>query len=171
MSKMEVRPTIKLVLTPADKTFEIIGWLLMVAFWVLIVSSYSSLPETIPIHYNGAGKANGFGGKAFILLVPIVATLLFIGLTVLNKFPHVFNYPVVITQDNAADQYSNATRLVRYFKIIVVCILGLLSFKTVQYAMGAKDFIGIWFLPLSMGLMFIPLIPIIISSLRQKKRL
>ena len=112
MSKMEVRPKIKLVLTPADKTFEIIGWLFIVAFSVLIVSSYSSLPETIPIHYNGAGKANGFGGKAFILLLPFVATLLFIGLTVLNKFPHVFNYSVVITQDKNTKDFHKINPLI-----------------------------------------------------------
>jgi len=111
---MEARPKIKLELTTADTTIEIVGWFLIVAVWGLTITNYSNLPDTIPIHYNGAGQADGFGGKATILTLPLIATILFIGVTILNKFPHVFNYPTNITQDNAFRQYTNATRLIRY---------------------------------------------------------
>jgi len=98
---MEERPKIKLELTTADNTFEIIGWLLIISVWGLTITNYANLPETIPTHYNGAGQADGFGGKATILTLPLIATVLFVGLTILNKFPHIFNYPTNITQDNS----------------------------------------------------------------------
>jgi len=165
---MEERPRIKLELTTVDKAFEIIGWLLIISVWGFTVKNYANLPETIPTHYNGAGQADGFGGKATILTLPLIATVLFVGMTILNKFPHIFNYPTNITQDNALRQYSNATRLLRYLKLIIVFIFGLIVFKVIQNANGEADGLGVWFLPLVLGLTFIPLIYFGIKSLKAK---
>ena len=166
---MEERPKIKLELTKADKILEIVGWLLIIVIWGFTITNYSNLPETIPTHFNGAGQTDGFGGKATILTLPLIATILFIGLTLLNKFPHVFNYPINITQDNAFKQYTNATRLIRYLKIIIVFIFGLIAFKTFQNANGEADGLGVWFLPLTMGLIFIPLIYFVSKSFKTKQ--
>lgn len=155
---MEERPKIKLEFTIADKIFEVFGWLLIVAVWFLTITNYANLTDTIPTHYNGEGQVDKYGGKATILILPIITTILFIGMTVLNKYPHVFNYPTNISQDNALRHYTNATRLIRYLKIIIVFIFGLITFKIIQNANGETNGLGIWFLPLTMGLIFIPLI-------------
>ena|ERR1035437_5408592 len=167
--KMEERPIIKLELTTADKIFELVGWLFIVAVWWLTIKNYSNLPDTIPTHYNGDGQADGFGGKTTIFTMPLAATILFIGLTILNKFPNIFNYPTNITQGNAFRQYTNATRLIRYFKLILVFIFGFITFKTIQNAKGEVDGLGVWFLPITMGLIFIPLIYFIVKSLKTKQ--
>jgi uncharacterized membrane protein len=165
---MDERPKIKLALTLADKLFEIVGWLLLLFIWGLTITNYASLPKTIPTHYNAAGQADGFGGKAFILTLPLLATILFIGLTLLNKFPQVFNYPTPVTQDNAFKQYTNATQLIRYLKLVIVVIFGLITFKTIQHANGASKGLGLSFLPLTLGLIFIPLMVFVIKSLKTK---
>lgn len=166
---MGERPKLKLELTKFDKTLEILGWTSILAIWVLIIINYTNLPDTIPIHYNGAGQVDGFGGKATILTLPLIATVLFIGLTILNKFPHVFNYPTNITQENALIQYINAARLIRYLKLIIVIIFGLIAFKTIQNVNGQADGLGVWFLPLTLGLIFIPLTYYIIKTLKTKQ--
>ena len=166
---MEERPRIKLELNTVDKAFEIIGWLLIISVWGFTVKNYANLPETIPTHYNGAGQADGFGGKATILTLPLIATVLFVGLTILNKFPHIFNYPINITQDNALRQYTNATRMIRYLKLIIVVIFGLIAFKTIQNANEQADGLGIWFLPMTLGLIFIPLIYFVVKSFKATK--
>ena len=165
---MEERPKMILELTIADKLFEIVGWLLIAVIWGLTIKNYSNLPETIPTHYNGAGQADGFGGKATILTLPLISTVLFIGLTILNKFPHLFNYPTNITQANAFRQYTNATRLIRYLKLIIVFIFGFIAFKTIQIANGETDGLGVWCLPLTLGLIFIPTIYFLINSFKTK---
>jgi len=91
---MQERPRLKIELTISDKIFEFVGWLLVILVWGLTIMNYSNLPNTIPTHYNALGQADAFGGKASILLLPIVATVLFIGITIINKFPHIFNYPI-----------------------------------------------------------------------------
>lgn len=170
LNDMNERPKIKLELTTYDKTLEILGWTSILAIWVLTISNYSNLPDTIPIHYNGAGQADGFGGKGNILTLPLIATVLFIGLTILNKFPYVFNYPTNITADNALRQYTNATRLLRYLKFIIVVIFGLIALQTIRNVNGQTSWLGVWFLPLTLGLIFIPLTYFLIKSFKTTKQ-
>ena len=166
---MKERPKIKIEHTATDMIFEIIGWLSIFAIWGLTITNYSKLPSIIPTHFNGAGQADGFGGKGNIQILPLVATILYVGLTILNKFPNIFNFPINITKDNALKQYTNATRLIRYLKLIIVIIFGIIAFKTIQNANGKTDGLGIWFLPLTLGLVFIPLTYYIIKSFRTKQ--
>lgn len=163
---MEKRPQIKIKPTLADIVFEVVGWLLMVTFWVFTITTYANLPATIPIHYNGAGQPDGFGGKITIFILPLITTVLFVGLTILNKFPYIFNYPTNITQSNALRQYTIATRMIRYLKFIIVLILGLISFNIIQNANNNTKGLGIWFLPCIMGLIFIPLLYFIVKSFK-----
>ena len=165
---MEKRPKYKLVLTITDKSLEIIGWLLIIAVWALTIINYSKLPSVIPIHYNLTGQADGFGGKGTIITLPIIATILFVGMTVLNRFPHIFNYPTTITKDNALRQYTNATRMIRVLKLIIVIIFGLIAYQTIQNATGQANGLGEWFLPLILALIHIPLIYFVVKSYRRK---
>jgi uncharacterized membrane protein len=167
---MNKRPKIKLELTKTDKLLEILGWTSILAIWILIITNYTNLPDTISIHYNGAGQVDGFGGKGNILTLPLVATILFIGLTIINKFPNVFNYPANITADNALNQYTIATRLIRYLKFIIVVIFGLIALQTIRNVNGQISGLGVWFLPLTSGLIFIPLTYFVIKLVQTKKQ-
>jgi uncharacterized membrane protein len=166
---MEERPKIHLKLTTVDRAFELIGWLSIMAIWILTITNYNNLPDTIPIHFNGAGQADGFGEKVNILTLPLIATILFVGLTILNGFPHFFNYPIGITKENARRQYTNATRLIRYLKLTVVFIFGLIAFQTIQHANGKTDGLGAWLLPLTLGLIFIPLLFFVTKSFKNRQ--
>lgn len=166
---MKERPKIELTLTTTDRVLEILGWGSVFAIWALTVASYGNLPDTIPTHFDGGGEADAFGGKSSLWSLPIIATLLFIAMTILNKYPHIFNYPTKITADNAPKQYANATRIIRYVKFAVVLIFGLIAFKIIQNANGKADGIGGWFLPLTMGLVFIPSIYFIVKSYADRK--
>ena len=165
----EERPKITLILTPSDKLVEVLGWLILLALWGLTISHYSSLPDTIPTHFNGAGEADGFGSKASIIGLPVIETLLFFGLTVLNRYPHIFNYPTAITEDNALRLYTLATRMLRYLKLVLVLVFGGIEFMTIQNATGKEAGLGAWFLPLTLVLVFLPLIYFVFKSVQANK--
>ncbi|MFO7864146.1 MAG: DUF1648 domain-containing protein [Salinivirgaceae bacterium] len=82
---MKKRPKIIIQLSTTDKLVEIRGLISIFAIWVLVILSYSKLPDSIPIHYSVDPQVENLGGKPRIFALPIVATLLFIGLTLLNK--------------------------------------------------------------------------------------
>lgn len=127
------RPKLKIELTIIDKISEALGWLLLFAFWFLIITNYPKIPDIVPTHFNFNGKADAFGGKARIFTLPSIATILFLGMTILNKFPHIFNYPTEITNDNALRQYKSATRMIRFLKLIIVLIFGLIAYQVGRY--------------------------------------
>lgn len=166
---MEEIPKLKVIPTATDHLLDLLGWIILVTTWALAIFNYEKLPNIIPTHYNGSGQIDGHGEKWLILTLPLVATILYIGMTVLSKFPQAFNYPSKITKENALIQYTSATRLIRYLKLIIVIIFGLITFQTIRVANGQIENLGIWFLPLMIGLINIPLIYFVIKSLKAKK--
>ncbi|MBZ5855513.1 DUF1648 domain-containing protein [Flavihumibacter profundi] len=133
---MENRPKIKLNLSNLDNILELTSKVLLVVLWALTLFTYVKLPETIPIHFNASGKADNFGSKATLLLLPFLGTLFYLGLTQLNKYPHIFNYMTKITVDNAQKHYSTATRMLRFLKLAVLIIFSLLILLTYMTTIG-----------------------------------
>ena len=166
---MNKRPRIYIKPNLTDRVLEIIGWFFIFGIWTLTLTNYFELPEIIPIHYNGIGEADGFGNKSNIFLLPIISSILYIGLSILNKNPHVFNYLSEITEKNAVHQYTNATRMIRVLKLVIVFIFGFIVFRTIQYVNGDADGLGIWFLPLTMAFIFIPMIYFLINANKKKR--
>jgi uncharacterized membrane protein len=167
---MEKRPEITIRLNTADKILETSGWLLLVLLWVLTLWYYPSLPDTIPIHYNAAGEVDNYGNKSTILILPVIATVLFLAMSFLNRYPHLFNYPDGITAKNASGQYTKATRLLRYLKTAIVLIILLLVSGTLKTSKGENEGLGPWFLPLILCLIFIPILFYIARSVMAKRR-
>lgn len=163
---MTKRPKIKLQLTIIDRIFEIATLIILLMTWILIVVSYTKLPDIVPTHFNALGEVDDFGGKRSILTLPVIATVMYIGLIVLNQFPHIFNYPKNITEENAFIQYVYATRLVRYLNFIVVLIFGYFTLETIRNANGNMDGLGIWSLPLILALVFFPMVFYLVKAFK-----
>lgn len=165
---METRPKINLELTSTDRIIEIAGWLAMAFIWIITLFHFRNLPEIIPSHFNAAGEADGFGPRASIFILPVTGSLVFIGLTILNRFPHVFNYPVKITPENAAKQYTMATRMIRFLKLSILVIFSIVVYMSSYAAIHQTNSIGIWILPSMMIIIFVPLGYYIFKSFRNK---
>ena len=160
------RPNLKLELTMTDNVFEVAGWLCLAFLWGLAITVYSKLPEIIPTHFDLSGQPNEHGSKMGIMFLPVLATLLFIGLTVLNFYPHIFNYPARITADNAAWQYRNATRMIRTLKMIIAFVFSLVVFLMYKSASGKLGFNSYWFMALVLGAIIIPLGYFVLRAVR-----
>ena len=118
------RPKLKIPLTTSDKVIEALCWSGLAVLWVITFLFYAQLPEIIPTHFNGAGQIDGMGSKNTIWLLPAITTILFAGLTVLNRYPHTFNYLEEITPANAERNYRLGTRILRYSKLFLVFLFG-----------------------------------------------
>ena len=160
---METRPKINVSLSPLDKILESIGKLLIIIIWGLTLFVLFKLPTIIPTHFNASGKPDGFGNKLTILILPIIATLLYFGLTKLNQHPHTFNYINSITEDNAEKQYTIATRMLRILKISLLVIFSHIILFTYLTSSGVSNGLGVWFLPFTLCIILIPVIFYIIK--------
>lgn len=153
---MKTRPKIKLQLSPLDKTLETSGKCIIILLWIFTVIAFFKMPDTIPIHFNASGQADNYGNKVTIFILPIIVTLIFIGLTILNHYPYIFNYLTEITEANAAYQYSIATRIIRFFKLLIAIIFTIIVLVTFLTSMHIINGVGSWFLPLMIVVFFIP---------------
>ena len=165
---METRPKIKLTLSPLDNKLELTSKIFLVFIWVLTFYTFFKLPTIIPTHFNASGQADDYGNKLTLSILPGLATIIYWGLTQLNKYPHIFNYMTKITEDNAQKQYPIATRMLRFLKLAILIIFSLIILFTYLTAKGVTNGLGFWFLPFAFGLLLIPVIISISQSFKKK---
>ncbi len=149
-----IRPVIKIELEPIDWIIEIIAFIGLLLLVALPVYYYNNLPNVIPQHYNLIGEPDGIGGKGKIWLVPVTGLIIYVGLLLLNKSPHIFNYPKKITPENAKSQYRSAIRLIRLLKAIIVCVFCYISYVTILTALQKQDGLPNYFAPAFIILIF-----------------
>ena len=166
---METRPKINVSLSPLDKILESTGKLLFIIIWGLTLFVFFKLPTIIPTHFNASGKPDGFGNKLTILILPIIATLLYLVLTKLNQNPHTFNYINSITEDNAEKQYTIATRMLRVLKIALLIIFSHIILFTYLTSSGVSNGLGVGFLPFTLGIVLIHIIFYFGQSIKKNK--
>ena len=155
---MKKRPVINIELTALDKFLEAISLILLIALWAYTLTNFSDLPDSIPTHYNAMGEVDNTGSKWSIFVLAGVATFLYAMLTVLNRFPHYFNYLAEITEENTYDHYKLSTRLMRVIKLFLLLLFGAITFETIHIAKGFSSIFGFWFMPLTFLFMFVPII-------------
>lgn len=161
----ENRPKIKIPLTKSDIFFEIASAIGLIVCWLLPALMFKNLPDTIPTHFGLNGKPDDWGNKASIFILPAILTLVYFGISVLNKFPHIFNYPVQITAENAAYQYTKASRIIRLLKLLVVILFLFIEWQVCSVSINSN--LPSWFLPIVIAVPVI--LPIAMAFILTKK--
>ncbi len=136
------RPRIKIPPSSTDKALDSIVIMGLVLLIALPFYYYGGLPDQIPTHFNAAGEPDAYGSKTSVWVLPIVGLLLAVGMMYLNRFPHLFNYTVSITEENAMRQYSKATRMMRVINVLLVFAFVYINYTTIQTALGHAKGLG-----------------------------
>ena len=155
------RPRITVPYQSLDIIVELISITILLLKFGYITYEYSSLPDTIPTHFNASGEADAFGSKQSIWISPVIATILFIAMFILNKYPHIHNYMETITEENAFRNYKFSTRLIRFVSLFLVITFALITFHTIQTAKSDGVTLNKWLLPIIIG-MSIAVVPVIL---------
>ncbi len=149
------RPKIKVPLEGLDVVTDIVSVTLLLLMIIYTVMSYPELPETIPSHFDINGNADGYSSKSFLWLLPSLGLIILIGLFVLNKYPHIHNYMVNITEENALKNYRLSTRIVRFTNLFTMLIFALIVYNVIESAKGKTTDFGSWFIYTIVGLSII----------------
>jgi len=142
------RPKLKINLDASDWAIEIVGAFFLILMVGFPFYYFNELPDIIPRHFNAAGEPDGFSQKHIIWTLPAIGLVIYIGLFFLNKYPHIFNYPTEITQENAERQYRIATKLIRTLNMLISASFFYIGYSTIQTALNKQDGIGTLFLPI-----------------------
>lgn len=137
-TKKEKRPKLEIPRTSRDKTIDAVNWGLLALLIAIPAFYYGSLPDEIPTHFNGLGEPDSYGGKASIWIIPGIGVAIFFLFTYLMRIPHSFNFPVKITEENAAVNYRDAVELMRYMLCIILLLFVFIAWTTCNTALGGE---------------------------------
>ncbi len=144
---LEQRPKISLPLSKWDAFFEALSVVLLLTLWGAVLRYYPLLPATIPTHFNATGQVDGWGNKSRLFSLPVIATLIYCGMTILNRYPHLYNYGIRVTPQNAHGLYRGTTRLLRLLKLLVVTIFLVIVVVTINTSLKSLKGPGPLLLP------------------------
>lgn len=133
------RPVLDLARSPWEWVLEVVTGVGMIVCVGIVVQAWEALPERIPIHFGISGRPDGWGSKEAIALLPVVGLVLEGVLTLVNLYPHTWNYPVPITEENARVQYQLGRSLLVWMKAELIWLLALILWQQVQVAVGQGE--------------------------------
>lgn len=148
------QPILRLPLSPTLVALEIAAAVGILAIALFLFQSWASLPPTIPVHFGLTGKPDAWGSKQILWILLALVVVLYLGLTVVNRFPHTFNYPYPITEQNALRQYQLALGLMGWMKADLIWLFAFIEWQMLQVGLGASQGLGVAFLPVIMLVIF-----------------
>jgi uncharacterized membrane protein len=153
------KPKIEIPRNKIDWMLETTGALALIALILVTIYGYRVLPENIPLHFNLTGEADGFGSKQSIVIIPIATLVMYLALSILERFPHKFNYMLEITAENAERQYRNMHYMMKILKVYIVFLFLYVTNMIVQIGSGNLRSMSNWILPVILvGLLSIVII-------------
>ena len=154
---MSTKPKIYIPNSSIDHAVDALGALLLILSWCYLLFNYAEIPERIPTHYNFEGIADGFGEKNQLFVLLGIGTVIYIGVYVLNFFPHKMNLMASITEENAFYQYSIAKNMLRMVNLALAITFSYLCCKAVHNALNEITDLDAWMTPVILVLLFVPL--------------
>jgi uncharacterized membrane protein len=116
------RPKQNPTITKNIKIINSIALCMLVILWCLALYMYINAPEKVPIHFNAKGEVDNYGGKISLLMLPLIGSIIFVGLHYLAKAPYMYNYPFTITEKNFATAYQSASSMMHILKFLIVIL-------------------------------------------------
>jgi uncharacterized membrane protein len=136
------RPVLQLPFSSRELLLEVASIAGVVTSIVMLASVWKSIPQTIPSHFDLSGKADAMGSKSFLLFVPRIVVFMYAMLTVISRFPHIFNYPFPVTEDNAERLYRVAREMMAWIKTLDIWFVTLMYWTLLQVATGHVTGLG-----------------------------
>lgn len=132
-----------------DYIIEVICWGLVVGIPLYLLMNWQQIPEQIPMHYDAMGNIDRWADKGELIVMPIVTLIMYTFMTIIERFPQVWNTGVKVTEENQARVYRVLKNLVKTMKLIVIADF---SFMTINSLIG-RD-LPVWFTPVVLLLVF-----------------
>jgi len=148
------RPILHLPKTKFEKIVNSIGLFIYGATILFLIVNWGNIPDKVPGHFNAAGEVDRWGSKYELITLPIIALLLFVIMSLVEKIPHLHNYPDRLNESNVVQFYTHSRKLLNLVKNILLVMFSSLSIQIVRVAQGAIDDIGIALMPIFLIVIF-----------------
>jgi uncharacterized membrane protein len=133
----------KIHFTKLQKLLEALTLVILLGSIIYLITSWSSIPDTLPSHYNANGVVDDWSGKGSLITMPIISVILYAGLTILIFIPNIWNVPVEITEKNRTFIYENIITMLIIMKLIIIS-----NFTYITICSAIESSLNNFFLPL-----------------------
>ena len=126
-----------------DSILNVLCLIILVSTTLFLVVIWWKIPEKVPMHHDFTGTTDRWGSKLEIIILPILTWIMYVFLTIIERFPQAWNTGVKVTEENKERVYSTLLHLISTIKFISVCLF---TYLTVQTALALE--LSAWFLPI-----------------------
>ncbi|MFD1066946.1 DUF1648 domain-containing protein [Oceanobacillus locisalsi] len=137
-------PVLKLKMTFIEKLLNVAGILSFFGIILYVIATWNAIPNQLPGHYNLSGEVTRWGGRAELFILLAIGLLLWFGMTVLERFPHVYNYKN-LTEANVKGQYINSRMQINVLKNEIAILFPFIIWNNIRVARGFPSSINTWF--------------------------
>lgn len=153
---------IKIETTNYHRLMQILSFSILIGTFIFLAVYWNNIPDKVPAHYNAFGEINRFGKKSELLFCPIIALTIYLGISILERYPKAWNTGVNITPENRNFVYTQLKNMIITEKFAVVFTF---SFITAMSALSLP--LPSWFLPMDLLIVFLPIIYYGIKSFKK----
>ena len=165
---MMYRPILDLPKTMRERVWNWVGGGIFLVSILYIVVVWGKIPEEVPGHFNGAGEVDRWGSKFELFILPFIGVFLWIVMGLIEKVPHMHNYPARLNESNVEAFYLNSRKLLNELKNFCLLLFAIISIQTVRIALGEAQSLGWWFLPIVIIGTTMPIIKVLVLSSKIK---
>jgi Protein of unknown function (DUF1648) len=140
--------------TRLERVLQGVSALAVVISAVHLSQVWERLPARIPRHFGWDGTVDGWGDRGALWVLPALGLALVIGLSLLERVPHLYNYPVKLTESTRGAAYVLGRQFVCGVKAIMAVTFSYLTFAVTEVALGASSGPGPWFTPALLAAVF-----------------
>lgn len=120
------------------KTLELIGLGMLAAlYWITwaALNGPDHLPDRVPTHFDISGNPNAWGSPRILLLLPFVATGVYLLITVLAIIPATrVNLPVRVTPETLPFIRLQTRNMISWIKVEMICLFTYVQWSIIQAA-------------------------------------
>jgi len=130
---------------------------------IYLLVAWGDIPDQIPGHFGASGEVTRWDNKGTLFIMPGIAVVIFIVMSVVERYPHLWNTGVRITEENKFRIYRILKGLLDSIKLVIVTMF---SFITIIQSFARE--LPMWFLPVILCMIFIPIVFHIVLLIRAR---
>jgi hypothetical protein len=135
--------------TNMQKAIELITILIILGTVLYLVITWNTIPDKIPGHFSYKGVVDRWGNKDELISLPGFSIFLYGLLSIVTKFPSMWNLPIEVTDDNKVAVTKDVRSMLLFMKLeIAIVFFYILICASNSWSLGA------WFLPIVIIVIF-----------------
>ncbi|OAA92601.1 DUF1648 domain-containing protein [Clostridium coskatii] len=146
-----------------DVIVNLLSLLCLAGTVVVLTILWKTIPAEIPGHHNAAGTIDKVTDKNSLIVLLLVGWIIFIGLSIVEKFPQIWNTGIQVTDQNKEKVYRILKNMIGTVKLLIASVF---SYLTLQSTTGKN--LSPLFLPVFLILLFGSIVFFIFQLVKEK---